>query len=1174
MLKCHTNFQSQYANIEKVGHINVEDFITNGYTTHSHKPRCIQHNHELVLVNGTQKKPHFRHKHSSDLEGAPMTEWHAEWQGNFIYIEKIFKNRSGQIKDRRADILISDFNRIVEIQHSVIDRSEVKNRNDDYGLHGHEVVWIIDSQKSILVKKIGERIVLHFEINSWLYERFLDCEHVYYDIDGFIYKVNPNLIKANQVDVCEPKIKADCIEALKTKPIFWENEEPPQSFLYVKQQGAGSGKTYGMMQLLNADPEITNFKWILFITKQHAAVNVMYTEFMNQYTEGKLPNIEMLEEPRRTEDEKKYIVHYKHKLTNVEVYVVFATVDSFTWAVGEKSAKSSDTFASIVQSIKDGVSKIKHSGKLVFAGVDPFINKETIVMIDETQDLTELYGEAFLKFVSSNHTSVCIVGDRLQSLAYRKNALTFLHNADAAGLKVVKEDASNVVRRFSNPRLIKFVNSMIPFEKYDLPPMTPAIIEEETPGALTVFSAQTIYANQSKEDEKTIVAVKQIMDYFKTEAISMNRIPEDFLIVTPFTSKNPLVESLQIAINMFWKKTMESNSSYIENVKLKHPFWKDMNPNHYTRYAVFHKSQEMGSINLSESDHATRIVSIHSSKGDGRKVVFVVGVNQSSLQIFSQVSNNLIYDSLLHVAITRQKERLYFRLEQNEDDIHARISKSVHDIIIQSEDDFEYEHSSIRFKRITNNLLKFSFDEIYENIICKNEPPKLPPESDKKLLIDMGDHNIRYASMFMNVIVHICNHEQKTKSGTKRQLFAILKKIQPQNIKPVSELKDYINMLETNNPKDYNSKEKTQNIPVLHFKTRDSDRDYNKYFNFIIETMNRVIKELELLGKGQLHYFCPLESIILYFMIECIEQGKYQAITINDVYNIIDIYSKIFDPLSKGHEYCKCNSHFKNSISNLNKKQLEHQEYLYNHYERLTHISSLLDSFIAEHQSVNWLYRHGIKCSGSENDDFRMTTGFDLLGYDNNHTYIFNILPQFNELNFNEITVNSIYNTWLIHNINNQSEKYEKFNGKPIISCVLSLNRTELYTMDWTYTVINNRDFIVNSLYKAITNKISTKHEQYYNIFMRIIQETTGNIKETLHKCQKSITHNTAPYISKFWNTLEGNIGECSNIKEKREMLAKYMDKESFVTKIDGYLDRSLMGFLGMIEEEENEMIL
>jgi ATP-dependent exoDNAse (exonuclease V) beta subunit len=59
-------------------------------------------------------------------------------------------------------------------------------------------------------------------------------------------------------------------------------------------------------------------------------------------------------------------------------------------------------------------------------------------------------------------------------------------------------------------------------------------------------------------------------------------------------------------------------------------------------YAIFHKSEEGNSINLADSENSTRIVSIHTSKGDGRNVVFVIGLDEGSLLKFSNEKNNLV----------------------------------------------------------------------------------------------------------------------------------------------------------------------------------------------------------------------------------------------------------------------------------------------------------------------------------------------------------------------------------------------------------------------------------------------------------------------------------------------------------------------------------------------------
>jgi hypothetical protein len=1161
--KCNVSFQSKYA--KKNGDlIDIYTFLEgNNDNTHLF---CIPSGHELIPVRCTKRHPHFRHKHDSDLTGTPMTQWHSEWQSNFPVTEIPFPKKPGQSKDRRADVVLPDFSHIIEIQHSKIDREDVDQRMKDYKCHNHGVKWIIDAQDSIIVKRMGERLILEFSKNTWLYENFRGCEYVYYDINGLIFRVNPSIIKHAQIDVLEPKTKAEFIEALKANNTLW-NVDPPQCYLHLKQQGAGSGKTYGMMQLINRDPETCHYKYIVFLTKQHSAVAVMYNEFKEQYENDRLDNIEDVE---LTYDPKKYIITFRNKMTNVEVQAIFATVDSFTHALGESPKSARDKFIGIVQSIKNGTIKTTSTGTMKYANVNPILNKEMLIMIDETQDLTELYGEAFLEIVKSKYANLCVVGDRLQSLAHMDNALTYLHKVEGFGLKVIKPKSSNTVRRFSDPKLIKFVNDMIPFETYDLPPMEPHKLVESRDDCLTIFQAKTVYANSNPDSDEVTDAITEIMNLYTKEVEENNRIPEDFLIVTPITSKNPLMESLELALNMYWKKTMESDS-YILKVKSKHEYWKDINTSEYTRYAIFHKSQEGSSINTKESEHATRMVSIHSSKGDGRKVVFVIGLSESSLRLFSQVSNNLVYDSLLHVAITRQKEKLYFRLEPNGDDVHNKIVKTGISQVI-SNTEFNFLKNRFNTTNITRNLCTFSYDDIYAKIIAINPPPKLPNESDSKLLIDMGDHHIRYASIAMNVMVHSCNYSLKLKE-VKKQFYAIFKELTEAKIETVNSWKEYLTLLNKNKIKPTNDNEKViKYIPILQYPDGRDNLDYNKYYIIIERIIKCIMKKLNGLGREDLDYFCPIESIVLYYMIESVQNGKYQKINIGNLYTIIDTYSKVFKE-SPGHDNCDCNNTFK-SVNNLSESQKKHQEYLCNHYERLQHITVLLDRFNTTYKGINWLYSHPVNIG--ENKDFKIENYYNMIGYNDTNVYIVTIKPQLNDLNYNEFIVDSIVDTYLIMNTPKlesgtdiESKNYKKFNGKRVLSCVLSMNKDDIFTVDWTSSVKDNAIYIRGLMSDMMIKHFGNMHLQYYNTFNNIVDLNSDNTPESIvEMCNNKLNDANNPplYLEKFFNKIEGDIDECNLLEEKKEIIDKYSKKNKFLNLMNNMLNKSIKTFLGIRE--------
>lgn len=1173
MQRCKIGFESNYAKVDGK-EITVTDYLAGKYPNAS--PTCIPGNHKLHIYHSKQRRSHFRHRYNRDLEGYPMTEWHREWQSNFpdTDTEIEFQHNVNQLKNRRADIVIPKYKKIIEIQHSSIESGEVIQRNKDYGAHGHSVTWVIDGQKCIKVKPLDKRLVLEFQSPYWLYQSFLSCEEVFYDIDGFIYKVNPSLVHSYQIDVSEPVPKGEFIESLKDGTNPWVTDEPPQCFLHLRQEGAGSGKTYGMMQKLNNDPEISNYKYIALITKQHSAVKVMLQEFDDQYygtgshKEKLLTNLDGLEKGVSNSG-KQRIRKYTNTRTGIECIAVFGTVDSFTYALtdGESSKNVSDKFAGILQLIRDGTIKTAYAGRMKYAGVNPILNKEMLIMIDETQDLTEEYGDAFLQVVRSKYANLCVVGDTLQSLSFKDNSLTYLHRAEGLHMKVIKAEKANLVRRFSDPTLVKFVNDLIPFEKYGLPNMTPAKGRAADPASLTVFQGKTVYASAAEDNDILQSAVAEVVALFEKEVATNNRVPEDFLIVTPFTKKNPLMEALQIAINAFWKDMMEKGE-YIERVKGVHPYWKDIDTKVYRRYAIFHKSEDGCSIDTNESIHSTRMVSIHSSKGDGRKVVFVIGVTESALKLISQGSINLIYDSLLHVAITRQKERLYFRLEANNDDIHGRIKRAETDIAMGSTD-FDVLKKRIKMSKVVEKIVQDApcFESLFTMIISKKDPVLPEETTNKKLIIDMGNHTIRYGSMFMNIVIHCCNHATAVPSDTKKQFLAILHGIKDAQIHPVTEWKKYYKTLQNNKKKDSTS---AKYIPVLEFTSRRDNQDYAGYFNIIVAVMQRVQQELKSLGKKSINYLCPFESVLLYYMIECTQKGVFQSVTISDLYNIIDIYSKVFDPSALGHDACHCKKHFPGRTLPLTELEKEYQEYLCGHYDRLAHVNRLLDAFDKKYPAINWLYSHPIGIDRAK--QFFLFTEKSIIGYDDNRVYNVYIKPQFTELNFNEFLLESLLDTYILCN-QTETNNLTRFGNKQVVSYVISLNKEEIYEIDWTEILFENagenakriRDILYSKLYTIF----STKHQQYYEAFINTLaEEEKINPRKIIETCEEKYTGEKWPeYLRKAWASISTKVEECETHEERMDILEEYKRNGKFLHLFNLKLSFSLKRFLDIDEE-------
>ena len=74
-------------------------------------------------------------------------------------------------------------------------------------------------------------------------------------------------------------------------------------------------------------------------------------------------------------------------------------------------------------------------------------------------------------------------------------------------------------------------------------------------------------------------------------------------------------------------------------------------------------------------------------------------------------------------------------------------------------------------------------------------------------------------------------------------------------------------------------------------------------------------------------------------MIQNISQGMHSNITINELYNIIDIYDNSFSEKCKGHDKCICKSSFNEKTTiKMNNNIEKMSKYLLNHYENINNI--------------------------------------------------------------------------------------------------------------------------------------------------------------------------------------------------------------------------------------------
>ena len=1064
---CNKNYQTQYAKVNE-NVMSIEEYTKNKECI----PYCINHNHELVAVQGKYNKWHFRHRFDTDISTRPQSVWHAEWQGNFENTEITFTTE-GQISNRRADIVEGDY--VIEIQHSLITKEEVNNRNSDYKLNNKKVIWIIDGNTSIEINKD----IMTFN-TIWNYDSFIDCEYVYIDKMEKLYKINMKQVKSCQIRIPPHILKDDFIKNIK-QGIETVKENIIQNKLFIKQQGAGNGKTWGIINIIGRE-DFSHYKKFIYVTKQHSARNIIKEEFTNQQLQLNISNVNY------KEVNKKYIIEYTNN-KDVECSIIIATIDSFMYAVGSKTENSYDMFEGIVNSIKKDHIETDIKGTIKFATINPKLNSETLYIVDETQDLSQMYAEAIVKIMEHTHIDVYVVGDKLQSISNEINAFNYFIEYPNA----ILEEPINICRRFNHPVLVDFVNYMIPFNKYNLLPITPWKISKNIENPLKCL------LQKGKDNENINDKVDELMYYFKKEVEENNYLPENFLIVTPRVNINPLANALDIAINNFWIE-------YFENHKFpEHEYWKDYSVDNYYRYSIFHKSEEGTSINLDESKYSTRIVSIHSSKGDGREVVFVIGLSEFNIKLFSGLKECLKYDSLLHVAITRMKQSLY--ITHTSDDIGNKIKdfqdKTGQDIIV---DEFYIE--KIISSRDIIDINGEKINNLIPELIFTNT-------SDSKEIIDMSHHNIRYGIMCIKIFQIIenetCEHYP--------QIKAIIIKACKTKIKENKTWKDYnTDLLLLQGTKENNYKDQIITIPIL----KIAGYEYNEYYKIIKEYIKYI--QDTILHKT----LCPLEQIILYYMINIIQKGSYTNITMIELYNIIDTYKKAYKISMIGHDNCLCKKHFKD---HNNKNSFT--DYLLSHYEKMNKLNNITQLLIKKYPNTSWNIEHCIECYG--NNYFNIHSKCSIIGYNDTNAILCYITPELNKLNFNEIKTKALIDIFILIN-DKRENNYNKYNNKKIIVCILSLNLDEPYYIN--FEEIPDIKPIIN---EAIYTYYSNKNKDVYRFYKyyKIKGLTIPKIINEYDKIDKKLKICNCQYITHFLHSIRDEYAELDSKEEKIDFINK-----------------------------------
>lgn len=1000
--------------------------------------------HELDFCNGEKNRAYFRHKHSNDVGTCEMSEWHIQMQSYFPVTEKYFPQIcDSQNRPRKADVFIENSDIIVEIQNSNISRNEVNLRHNDYRKHGMSIVWLVNGNtKDVEVEELQNGGYLITFKNSWKYESFKDeNEYILLDWKNNILKVPVRQVK-NKMILLKQTINIDDIMKILNKnpnDIWntWSDEEQHvKPVLRVIQKGAGNGKTHSIWIMILENKDKDTF---IVVTKLKSAKTVIKEEIKDLAKRHHVI-VDKIEQQKIDNElcwcgEEGYTIQYTHQDTKKKCTVIIATIDSLMYNIGDTSnIINRELFPGILRNIdKNGCTKINsNTGLFRIAGRYIHCNKKTHIMIDESQDLDISYYKAIIRIMCETGIDVTINGDKIQSLDHLDNMLT-LSKESISDIHIIIDKPINENRRIKVRHMAEKLNKLIRFGKHNLPEISipedlKDTLVDHGPNPIETFDSPTIYANDETEENKQKISkfVDDIIDRVKYEVERHKYKPKDFLFLFPIMKGNSIAGELEARLIQFWSDRYKDEKKY-------------------KKYAYVHKHEDGVAIDTSLSEDASRIVTIKTSKGDGRAVVFVLNLTEQALQRLNKNNGiDLVYESYVCVSLTRAKFKTYFGLVPNNDDIYTRFESN--NLVAH----FPSTSQFIRLEKILENIVPDNLiQKIKDNIDNGESTEKIhkgmPVIEDK---VDFNYHCTRRGVMICNAIFHIFKKGNGKSDFYNCQLKVVLDKLTKLSIKSLFP-KEYWKYLRELKPM-----EELKEFPLCNLSHKPI---YKKYLDKIIKIINetKAAYKKDNLSLGDLN---PINQILLWYSMEVYQLKKYHETTPTHIYNIIDDFEEIE---GKHKRFIEVANNIKDIMNNLFSTEL---------------LSS---------EDIQWNCNHHLKHGGNSIDYTIFKSNIEIIGNSDTKVYHFVFVTEINKLSYWDTMLTILMQRWLIRNTSDKGEDLDKFKDKHIVTYLCDLKNISYTVCDWDWDGDKNVKDIIDEEVRQSNIKIFQSYKKEYYKFLQ-----------------------------------------------------------------------------------------
>jgi hypothetical protein len=810
-----------------------------------------------------------------------------------------------------------------------------------------------------------------------------------------------------------------------------------------------------------------------------SATEVIKNELEEQFARGTFSSYTLTKQG--VEGKKQFCA--KVESADRTIDLVIGTIDSFVYAVRGEDRDGNDMFVKIMSDIMEGSMNIQQNGQMRYAQQNIVLSEKCLIVVDEAQDLEDIYIRSFNEILKKTNMDIWIIGDLLQSIMNEENLFKHVENNKHLYNIEPTEACTNVCLRFHNEKLMKLVNEIVRFKDYKLPEIQgicgnrncsyshdyddPVHIDYLMPD---IYSC----SRNPVEVEKYLNKIRSDME---EKIKKYGYLPNNFCFIFPIVSAtNEFIVDLKSYLTDFWDETFAKKETYsalfVRNMEKNAMYWKSKlllreEDDEVKNYVFHHTASSQGSINLAESTNCTRIMSIHASKGQGCECVYFLGLCDETMSCFcDKIEGSLVFESLLHVGLTRSKKYLWVGISNNKKggEIYKRF---------KGYGGPQEVSPDLRFKIKTKFMV---WGEEYKKlvpILCGELPHFMDAYTNTasvaEATIDYSHHIIRCTTMHSRINLIFYMDFGKKGAGT----WAQYKQIQECTLKRADkgpQYRYYMKQLIITKP----PQKKTIPIMCEGFKCKS----YTAVSNEIYDLADRVHKKIKMYKKEDVNEdtkkFNVFECLMHHHLIEMVHKPYKQTL------HIIDIYRLFISKNTTLIEGC-----------------------ITNHYSALKQLDDMMRYFAdetvdgCEMKELSFDTKKSIYIDDDEEDvSINIELEYDYYSENENFAVCVYLSPQFNSMNYEEILAKILVQDYLL--------KKKKKQGYKVFSYIFTFDNISPIFVDFKN---ESYDKMTDFVKQYLCRYYDTYNQRFFS-FSELYNKTFQDLEKIINKTLKEKEQN------------------------------------------------------------------